>query len=251
MSTSLKICVIENGRTPDDLIDQFGSYPEMISAWIGPALPEAVFTFVSPVAGEKLPKPYEYDGYILSGSKFSTYERTPWMLALIVFLQQLRAEKIPVFGICFGHQIMADAFGGLTEKCVRGWGVGAQLYEYKTERLPAQCSSFIFHQDQVNKVPPEATVIGGSLHCPHGVFEYAFPALSVQYHPEFSAAYITALARKFRGNLLPDSVSASALSSIDRLAVDAHGIAEWAAAFFRSHVRSFNRHASLGEPYAS
>lgn len=251
MNNPMKICVIENGRTPDDLIGEYGSYPEMIKRWIESVLPEASFTFVSPVTGEQLPKPYEYDGYILSGSKFSTYERAPWMLALIAFLQQLRAEKIPVFGICFGHQIMADAYGGLTEKNLRGWGVGAQLYEYKTDKLPAQSSSFIFHQDQVTKIPPEAKVVGGSIHCPNGVFEYEFPACSVQYHPEFSAAYITALAKKFRGNLLPDSVSACALSSVERLQVDASVIAEWVANFFRSRVKRVNRYASLGEPYAS
>ncbi|KAF4558726.1 type 1 glutamine amidotransferase [Pseudomonas sp. CES] len=251
MKNPLKICVIENGKTPDDLIEKFGSYPEMIANWIKPSLPEAQFTFVSAVAGEKLPRPYEYDGYILSGSKFSTYEQAPWMLALIAFLQQLRANKIPVFGICFGHQIMADAFGGITAKSPRGWGVGAQLYEYKIDELPTQCSSFIFHQDQVNKLPPEATVIGGSLHCPNGAFQYDFPALSVQYHPEFSAEYITALAKKFRGNLLADSVSASALGSIDRLPVESAVIADWAAKFFRKHAKPINRHASLGEPYAN
>lgn len=250
MNTPLKICILENGTTPDDLIDRFGSYPDMIAKWIAPALPEATFTFVSPVSGEALPRPHEYDGYILSGSKFSTYERAPWMLALIALLQQLRVEKIPVFGICFGHQIMADAYGGRTEKSARGWGVGAQLYEYKADCLPSQCSSFIFHQDQVNQLPPQAKVLGGSIHCPNGVLEYAFPALSVQYHPEFNADYIAALARKFRGNLLPDSVAASALGSIDRLSVDSTVIAEWVATFFRKHIRPANRYASLGEPYA-
>jgi GMP synthase-like glutamine amidotransferase len=250
MNTPLRICILENGQTPDDLVERFGSYPQMIAQWLSPALPEATFTFVSPVSGDVLPPLHKYDGYILSGSKFSTYERAPWMLALINFLQQLRAERIPVFGICFGHQLMADAYGGKTEKSVRGWGVGAQLYEYKTEHLPAQCASFIFHQDQVNHLPAEAKVIGGSIHCPNGAFEYDFPALSVQYHPEFSAAYITALAKKFRGNLLADSVAASALGSIDRLAVDSTAIAEWAATFFRRYIKPVNRHASLGEPYA-
>jgi GMP synthase-like glutamine amidotransferase len=233
----IRLCVLENGRTPDDLIDHFGSYPEMIEKWLSPYLPEASFTYVSAVLGEKLPAPTEYDGFILTGSKYSTYERTPWMISLIAFLQQARQESIPIFGICFGHQIMADAFGGLNAKSVKGWGVGAQLYEYGGTSLPSAVASFIFHQDQVQKIPPEAKRIGGSSHCENGVFEYSFPAISVQYHPEFSPEYTRALARKFRGSLLPDSVSLRAMESIDWLPVDASPIARWVAEFFRKHMR--------------
>jgi GMP synthase-like glutamine amidotransferase len=229
-----RICILENGRTPDDLIDEFGSYPTMIEKWLSPFLPEATFTYLSPVLGEKLPAPDDFDGYILTGSKHSTYERSPWMIGLIALLQQLRQEHIPVFGICFGHQIMADAYGGLNAKSGKGWGVGSQQYNYDTPDLPGRAASFVFHQDQVQTVPPEATRVGGSPHCENGVFIYSFPAISVQYHPEFSADYTQALARKFRGDLLSDYVSATALDSIAHLPVDATPIANWVARFFRT-----------------
>lgn len=231
----LRICILENGRTPDDLIDEFGSYPKMIDKWLSPYLPQATFTYLSPVRGEKLPAPGDFDGFILTGSKHSTYERSPWMVGLIALLQQLRQKRIPVFGICFGHQIMADAYGGLNAKSSKGWGVGAHQYNYETPDLPGSTASFVFHQDQVQKVPPEATRIGGSAHCENGVFAYSFPAISVQYHPEFSAEYIQALAKKFRGDLLSDSVSANALDSITHLPVDASPVAKWVADFFRTH----------------
>lgn len=232
----IRICILENGRTPDDLIDRFGSYPMMIERWLSPFLPEATFTYLSPVSGDKLPAPSDFDGYILSGSKYSTYERSPWMIALIAFLQQLRQERIPVFGICFGHQIMADAYGGLNAKSEKGWGVGSQLYEYEAQALPDSYAAYVFHQDQVKKIPPEATRVGGSSHCENGVFAYSFPAISVQYHPEFTAEYIKVLAEKFRGDLLPDSVSANAVDSVSQLPVDATPIAKWAASFFQKHI---------------
>jgi GMP synthase-like glutamine amidotransferase len=232
----LRICILENGVTPDDLIDQFGSYPMMIENWLAPFLPEATFTYLSPVQGEALPAPQAFDGYILSGSKYSTYERSPWMLALIEFLQQLREERCPVFGICFGHQIMADAYGGLNAKSAAGWGVGAQQYEYATPELPGCAAAFVFHQDQVQQRPPEARRIGGSSHCKNGVFAYSFPAISVQYHPEFTPEYTQALARKFRGGLLPEAVSLRALESIDSLPVDPSPVAKWVAEFFRTHL---------------
>lgn len=233
---TIRICILENGRTPEDLIEEFGSYPEMIEKWLSPFLPEAKFTYISPVQGESLPAPGDFDGYILTGSKYSTYERTPWMIALIAFLQQARQEHIPLFGICFGHQIMADAFGGVNAKFAKGWGVGAQRYQYNSPELPTAVASFVFHQDQVRELPPEAKRIGGSAHCENGVFEYSFPAISVQYHPEFSAGYTRALAQKFRGILLPDSVSLTALESVDWIPVDSAPIATWVARFFRTHL---------------
>lgn len=235
-SKALNICILENGQPPADLADDFGSYPAMIERWIAPFLPEATFTYVSPVQGEALPSPHTYDGYILSGSKYSAYERAPWMLNLMEFLQELKALQIPVFGICFGHQIMADAYGGQTTKAKQGWGVGAQLYEYVNDAGPKAAASYIFHQDQVTTLPPDSVCIGGSSHCPNGVLAYDFPALSVQYHPEFTADYIRALATKFRGSLLPDAVSEGALGSIECLEVDSSQIANWAASFFRKHA---------------
>ncbi|MCO6056706.1 gamma-glutamyl-gamma-aminobutyrate hydrolase family protein [Pseudomonas sp. MOB-449] len=236
-SGTLRICILENGQTPDDLVGEFGSYPSMIERWIAPFLPEASFTYLSPVQGEALPAPDAFDGYILSGSKYSAYERAPWMLDLIAFLQTLKARAIPIFGICFGHQIMADAYGGQTTKARNGWGVGAQHYEYAEDAGPSAAAAYIFHQDQVTTLPPGATCIGGSFHCLNGVISYDFPALSVQYHPEFTAGYIHALATKFRGSLLPEAVSQGALDSIERLEVDNRQIAEWAAAFFHEHAK--------------
>jgi GMP synthase-like glutamine amidotransferase len=98
-----------------------------------PLSSEATFTYLSPVRGEKLPAPDDFDGFILTGSKHSTYERSPWMVGLIALLQQLRQKRIPVFGICFGHQIMADAYGGLNAKSSKD---GASALSNTTVRRP-------------------------------------------------------------------------------------------------------------------
>ena len=230
----LHLCIIENGIVPETLQSRFGSYPQMIIDWLSPSLPEAHFTVVSAVRGEKLPEAGDFDGFLLTGSKHSVYERTDWMLAEIELLRQAKEAGRPIFGICFGHQLMADAFGGLTQKAVQGWGVGAQHYENQDEG-PSSGASFIFHQDQVVNVPDDARCIGGSGHCQNGVLAYAFPALSVQYHPEFSREYIRTLAEEFGGNLLPQEIADKALASLDLLTVDNARVAHWAAEFFRRH----------------
>ncbi|MOA33709.1 amidotransferase [compost metagenome] len=99
-------------------------------------------------------------------------------------------------------------------------------------------AALIFHQDQVRELPAEASCIGGSDHCPHGALAYRFPALSVQYHPEFTPDYIRALAEKFSGSLLPEAVAKNALASLEQLEVDNARIARWVAGFFRTNVRA-------------
>jgi GMP synthase-like glutamine amidotransferase len=234
-TASLRLCIIENGVVPDNLQARFISYPQMIINWLSAALPEAQFTVVSACTGEALPAADEFAGFILTGSKHSVYERTDWMLAEIELLQQARALRRPVFGICFGHQLMADAYGGQTLKAAQGWGVGAQHYD-NGAGAPSSGASFIFHQDQVLQLPPEARCLGGSSHCQNGVLAYEFPALSVQYHPEFTEDYIRGLAEQFGGNLLPQNVADQALLSLEQLAVDNARVAQWAAEFFRTYA---------------
>ena len=231
--TALSLCIIENGLAPDDLKPQFGSYPDMIRRRLAPSLPEANFDECSPVPGEALPAADAYDGYLLTGSRHSSYEDGEWIRDIRQFLRQAIDLKRPVFGICFGHQIMADAFGGQTTKADNGWGVGAQEYIASLGRPNDKAGFFVFHQDQVTCVPPAAKVIGGSAHCPNGFLEYSFPALSVQFHPEFTAEYVEALANKYGGDVIPTDTSLAAIASLENIPVDNTRLASNVAGFFR------------------
>ena len=235
----MRLCILENGLVPEELRPRFASYPTMIEHWLAPALPEARFHSISAIEGEPLPDPEEFDGYLLTGSKHSVYERTDWMQRQIEFLRKVREVSRPIFGICFGHQLMADAFGGETRKAAQGWSVGAQHY-YAGSRAsriaPDEGATLVFHQDQVVKLPEEAQVVGSSASCPNGILDYAFAARSVQYHPEFSPDYIQALIDRYRGVLFDDSIADDAEKSLEALSVDNARVATWAAAFFRKHV---------------
>lgn len=235
--TALSLCIIENGLVPDDLKPHFGSYPDMIRQWLAPSLPEASFAECSPVTGEALPTADAYDGYLLTGSRHSSYEDGDWIRDIRQFLRQAIDLKRPVFGICFGHQIMADAFGGHTAKAENGWGVGAQEYTTSLGGPHDNAGFFVFHQDQVTSVPPAAKVIGGSAHCPNGVLEYSFPALSVQFHPEFTAEYVEALANKYEGHVIPPDTSQAAIASLQDVVVDNANLASNVAEFFRKWTK--------------
>ena len=121
-------------------------------------------------------------------------------------------------GVCFGHQIMAQALGGRVIKSPKGWGVGEQVYAVlKPEpwmdgaasiRLPGS------HQDQVAEAPPGAEVIAGSDFTPIGALAWRDrPAVSIQLHPEFEPAYAVALIEARRGTRYTDAEADAAIAS--------------------------------------
>jgi GMP synthase-like glutamine amidotransferase len=232
----LRLCIFETGLTPEPCRDRFGMYPEMVEAWLGPELPEARFSYVSVVGGEDLPDVRAFDGYLITGSRHGVYENLPWMRKLRAFLLSARQSRVPVFGICFGHQIMAAAYGADVRKSAKGWAIGAQCYGYDADyRLTGKASLF-FHQDQVETVPEGARVIGGNTFCPIGALAYDFPALSVQYHPEFGKDYIAELATLYGGGRIPRDAADAALESLATAEVDNTAVARNVAQFFRDNV---------------
>ena len=105
---------------------------------------------------------------------------------------------MPLIGICFGHQILAEALGGRAEKSDRGWALGVQDYEVTARPgwmagLPDRFAVTAVHQDQVVALPADATVLARSPQCPFAAVAYgdleAPAAISLQPHPEFSPAF--------------------------------------------------------------
>ncbi len=202
---------------------------ELMADWLTPALPEAGLSVIRVAQGAKIPAPDEFDGFVVSGSEKGVYDETPWMNPLRAFLLQVRDLQVPVFGICFGHQIMADTFGGKAEKADLGMVVGARAYAVQGQQL----DTHVWHQDQVTTVPPGAQVVGGADYCPVGVLAYDFPAMSVQFHPEYDSGFLTWAINANRGpEMLPD-VADPALTSIAAGNVDKALMVPEAAELFR------------------
>lgn len=229
------LCVLEVGPMPVPARPTFGSYPIMIEQWLSPSLPEADFSSVSLINGEPLPQPDAFDGYIITGSRFSVNEDLPWIEPLKAFIRSLRDRKIPVFGICFGHQIIAQAFGAQVTRSHTGWAIGSQPYGYTDKCKHPDEPAFVFHQDQVDTIPEGATLAGSSQQCPIGVLTYDHPALSVQYHPEFVTAYVNMLI-ELKKDSMPADLSDKATKSLKEHPVDNSATADWVAAFFRNNI---------------
>lgn len=236
---SKRLAVFELGKLPEEIAHRHPDYPAMISRWLSPSLPEMSFTGMSPVGGEALPAPDAFDGYVYSGSRHGIYDALDWIEPLKSFIRAVAEAGKPQFGICFGHQIMAEALGGKAVKSERGWGCGVDIYDIQLSKyndLVTQVPVMIWHQDQVIALPDSAEVLGGNEFCPIGVVRYQVPALSVQFHPEFSKQYMTDLLDLRGGTVISAELTAAARKSLQH-APDAKLVSEWTGDFFREQLQ--------------
>jgi GMP synthase-like glutamine amidotransferase len=224
----------------DRVLDQFetiaGDYNEMVSAMLDENSAELV---VFNVYADEFPdRPEACDAYIISGSSASVFEDKQWIRNLEVFVREVAEASIPMFGICFGLQVMATAFGGAVERSDRGWGVGVHSIQVAQTRPWMQphrdvISLIMLHQDQVVALPDNAAVLGSSQHCPNFLVEFAPGLVGVQGHPEFPPAYAAALYKDRRDRL--GSLTDPAIKSLTAPTSESV-IANWMQAIFQSLV---------------
>jgi GMP synthase (glutamine-hydrolysing) len=133
-------------------------------------------------------------GVVITGSAFSTYQDLPWIAPTEEFIRRQAAQGIPILGVCFGHQLLAQTFGGMVEKCPRGWELGTtsvQLNEAGAQDplfqgLPTSFSVQQSHGDVVTALPPEATVLAANPHWGVQAFRIGPKIWGIQFHPEFT-----------------------------------------------------------------
>jgi GMP synthase (glutamine-hydrolysing) len=140
------------------------------------------------------------DGVVVTGSYASVTERAPWMRELGQALVEA-AERIPVLGVCFGHQLLADALGGAVERNPRGPEVGTREVRL-TEAgsadplfagLPARLAVQQLHEDHVPAPPPGAVLLATGDHAPVQAFAAGPRLRAVQFHPELTPARVRAM----------------------------------------------------------
>lgn len=230
---SMHIVVYDCVTGDDALTEKHGQTGHQVIEWIESYLPEASFSAVHIAGNEAAPKPADVDGIIISGSEKGVYDDTPWMQLLRNNLQLMRAAGVPMFGICFGHQIMADVFGGKAAKSDKGFVTGTKSFNDRG----ASVNAYLAHQDQVVAVPPNANVIASAEHCPVAALSYDFPALSVQFHPEYDREFTSDLIELFGAELMSVEQMQAAHESLSAEVVDAQWCSE-VADFFRSAKRA-------------
>lgn len=228
----MKLAILEAGRPPGALADEFGDYPAMFGAMLGAGFEIETFD----VQAGKLPDPDAHDAVLITGSPAGVYDPFPWIPALLDFIRA--ASDSRMVGICFGHQAMAEALGGRVEKSDKGWGAGLHRYQVVRHEAWMDAADAVAapasHQDQVVVQPPNTEVIARSSFTPFaGLAWMDRPAISFQFHPEFSPAFAKALIEK-RYDVVPDPDAA--IASLDA-PNDSGKIADWIRRFLQTTGR--------------
>ena len=241
----MKIGILAAGTTPEELTAQYDTYAGMMMGLLDRSGSDFSYQVYDVRDGDFPQSIDECDGWGITGSKFSVYEDQPWMLELQGFIRALNDAEKPLIGICFGHQIIAQALGGKVEKYSGGWGLGMQDYQIvqspltKTAHVaPASFCLNAIHQDQVTVKPEQAEVFASSDFCRFAGLRYGNRILTVQAHPEFSQEFEQALLQSRKGSVLPEQLTDQALTTVssDSPLPDSDLIGGWMAACLQGEL---------------
>ena len=220
------IGILQTGLAPDALSDQMGDYPDMFAR----LLAGHGFTFRTyrVVEGEFPAAVRDCDGWLITGSRHAAYEDHPWIPPLEQFIRDSFAARVPMVGICFGHQIIAQSMGGKVERHAGGWAVGATDYTFNGQTLTLNA----WHRDQVTEAPKTAKVVASNDFCANAALLYDDRAFTVQAHPEFRPEFIDGLMQTRGKGLVPDELMAEATQRLT-IPLQDQTMAAQIAAFFK------------------
>jgi len=200
------LLIIQTGEAPDPIVERLGGFAQ----WFRTSMrlrPEQVRT-TRVDAGGKLPKPKEIAGAVITGSGAMVTDHARWSEDTAAWMRTAMDVELPLFGVCYGHQLMAHALGGevgwlpgdreigtatITRSHPPGRGreIGTQAIarsgrgDAMFDGMPATFPAHTTHRQSV-LVPPRGTrVLARSQADPHQILRYGPAALSTQFHPEF------------------------------------------------------------------
>ncbi len=230
----MKLAILETGSPPGGLETEFGDYPAMFTRLLKGAGFDGDIATLDIVKNQFPKTPEDYDAYLITGAAAGVYDPEPWISPLIDFLRGAKG-RAKLVGVCFGHQIMAEAFGGKVIKSPKGWGLGLQTYGVEDraawmDMAPA-VSLAASHQDQVVELPHEARVVAANAFTPFAMLTYGDQqAISMQPHPEFEPEYATALIERRLETVLTDAEGRAAQATY-QAPNDNRRVGEWIRTF--------------------
>lgn len=183
---------------------------QVADSWSGPWLE------IDCRAAQPFPELDQVAGLIPTGSSASVTERADWILATEDYLRRAIGAGTPIFGICFGHQLLGQALGGQVIQNPRGRQIGTLRAERVADDplLPPGTGAYgvnATHRDIVSELPKGARVLATTPRDPYAFVRFAELAWGVQYHPEFDAVTMRAYIESRRDILAEEGFDPDAL----------------------------------------
>ena len=229
---TLLLCDTDPGLLPESI----PSHESMFYDLFRPVNPDLTFDICRVMDGE-LPERFESDTlYIIPGSNNAAYDDLPWIFTLQDWIREAAVRKVPLVGICFGHQIIAQALGGRVERFAGGWGVGIREMEVlDADMLPyfpdRRMRLIVNHHDQVTRLPEGAIPIATSDFCHYEGFRIGHHILTFQGHPEFTVDYERHLILNHSENE-ENAVKRRALGTLEAMRPQGRTVAEFLLGFY-------------------
>jgi GMP synthase-like glutamine amidotransferase len=133
--TNLHFALLKNDTPLPDVVKNAGDYGAQFATIFKKAADSKKLTItwdVFDVVNEQAYPSFKdvengkYHAIVLTGSKYNAHDNDPWILKLVEFnriIMNEYADKVKLVGICFGHQIILRAAGGITGRNEAGWEV--------------------------------------------------------------------------------------------------------------------------------
>jgi GMP synthase (glutamine-hydrolysing) len=223
----MHIGILQTGHVAEALLEH-GDYDQIFAEFLtGRGLRLSNYAVVDEVFPDSI---HTCDGWLITGSKHGAYEDHPWIPPLEDFIRAAHAACVPMVGICFGHQIIAQALGGRVEKFEGGWAVGAKRYAVEGW---GDLVLNAWHQDQVTERPPEARAFASNDFCAYPALAYGDHILTLQPHPEIRKGYMQGLIDVRGPGVVPQPLLDAAARDLDQ-PLDEALVADRIAEFFKT-----------------